>query len=847
VERHQVAEVRGTADANGGFDFTLEAPAYLVGTAKETADFTLEASVQDQAGQTEQVTQDLTVAQQAILLEAVPESGQLRPGIDNIVYILTSYPDGSPAAATVQVTFAGKQQEVTSGEYGVAELRIRPGQGQKAIQISARDANGRTGSKSLDLEASAGADQVLLRPDRPAYRVGETMHLEAFAAGRTRTAYLDVVKERQTVLMQAHDLQNGRAAFDIEVTADMVGTLELNAYHVQADGSLVRDTRVVVVNAPVDIQVSMSTDKETYRPGEVAKLAFQLSRQGQPVQGALGLSIVDESVFSVEEQDPGFARTIFLLEAELLKPRYQIKDTIQPLLTEPQPGQPVPTPNPQQVASAQAALAAAPVLEFALRINSLAEKLAQAVKQQVGELSRVGSWLLLLLTGLPLALMRLVYVWLERRSLLDKVGERFGNILLVLFLGSIVILPLAAFIVYRLYVELGLAAVVLFVLAWLACLAVLALDAARRRDEPVQFVAVLLLLWAVMYALLVYATVKGGRADPSLVLFMVVGGLIGLAGVCLLGLGLGQEGIQHGAWAANALAILTIPTLALLTTTPSLARSPLASLLDLRAACTSPLGLLTGCATAMKAPMATPAPPLMTKDQGTGVVAAAALEAPRLRQYFPETLYWNPEAISDESGRISLEVPLADSITTWRLSAQSSTAQGELGGLTAGLRVFQDFFVDLDLPVALTQNDEIAVPVSVFNYLAEGQTVRLELKLEGWFDLLDAPSKTLDIGPNDVTAVYFRIRAQQFGRQKLTVTAWGERMSDAIARDVRVLPDGKQMLKTASGWLRDGTTGMVRIPANAIPGTVKLTVKMYPGLFSQVVEGLDALLRLPYG
>jgi uncharacterized protein YfaS (alpha-2-macroglobulin family) len=190
---------------------------------------------------------------------------------------------------------------------------------------------------------------------------------------------------------------------------------------------------------------------------------------------------------------------------------------------------------------------------------------------------------------------------------------------------------------------------------------------------------------------------------------------------------------------------------------------------------------------------------------------------------------------------------MADSITTWRLSAQASTAQGELGGLTAELRVFQDFFVDLDLPVALTQGDEIAVPVSVFNYLAEPQEVRLELKQEPWFELLDEPSKTLTIGPNDVTAVHFRIRALEFGRQRLEVTAWGQAMNDAIAREVRVLPNGKEIRRTDSNWLRDGTRGTVRIPAGAIPGTQRIEVKVYPGALSQVIEGIDGLLRMPFG
>ena len=37
------------------------------------------------------------------------------------------------------------------------------------------------------------------------------------------------------------------------------------------------------------------------------------------------------------------------------------------------------------------------------------------------------------------------------------------------------------------------------------------------------------------------------------------------------------------------------------------------------------------------------------------------------------------------------------------------------------------------------------------------------------------------------------------------------------------------------------------IPAEAIPGTQSLTVKIYPGVLSQVVEGLDSILRMPYG
>src|SRR5262249_16306942 len=89
----------------------------------------------------------------------------------------------------------------------------------------------------------------------------------------------------------------------------------------------------------------------------------------------------------------------------------------------------------------------------------------------------------------------------------------------------------------------------------------------------------------------------------------------------------------------------------------------------------------------------------------------------RVRELFPETMLWRPALITDAEGVAKLPIDFADSITTWRLTASASSRGGLLGGVEAPLKVFQDFFVDLDLPVALTQNDEVAFPVAVYNYL----------------------------------------------------------------------------------------------------------------------------------
>jgi CD109 antigen len=242
------------------------------------------------------------------------------------------------------------------------------------------------------------------------------------------------------------------------------------------------------------------------------------------------------------------------------------------------------------------------------------------------------------------------------------------------------------------------------------------------------------------------------------------------------------------------------------------------------------------------------AAPTPASDAATGEEPpTAGEEAPRLRQYFPETLYWAPEVVTDADGFVSLEIPMADSITTWRLTALASSQDGQLGFTTQGVRVFQDFFVDIDLPVALTQDDEISIPVGVFNYLPEAQEVRLEVQEEDWFELLGEGEQTLTIQSNDIEVVYFPIRVLDFGRQGFQVTAWGEMMSDAIRREVTVVPNGKEFRLTESDWLREDKEIKLEIPAEAVPDTPYVEVKIYPGVMAQAVEGLEKILRMPHG
>jgi hypothetical protein len=220
---------------------------------------------------------------------------------------------------------------------------------------------------------------------------------------------------------------------------------------------------------------------------------------------------------------------------------------------------------------------------------------------------------------------------------------------------------------------------------------------------------------------------------------------------------------------------------------------------------------------------------------------------PRVREFFPETLLWQPQLITDADGKAKLSIDLADSITTWRLSASAVAADGRLGAVQLPLKVFQPFFVDLNLPVSLTRGDSVSVPVVVYNYLDKPQTVTLKLETGTWFNLEGDTERKLDLKPNEVRSLRYPIRVQEVGEHTLQVTALGSGVGDAIKRTIEVVPDGRRIEVAHSGMLDQPAVVNLDMPATAIAGSARAIVKIYPSVFSQLVEGLENIFQMPSG
>ncbi|MBZ5549088.1 MAG: hypothetical protein LAO22_14205 [Acidobacteriia bacterium] len=132
-------------------------------------------------------------------------------------------------------------------------------------------------------------------------------------------------------------------------------------------------------------------------------------------------------------------------------------------------------------------------------------------------------------------------------------------------------------------------------------------------------------------------------------------------------------------------------------------------------------------------------------------------------------------------------------------------------------------------------------------------TARWERPLEAdnWFSLIDdVAEKSMTVESSRVGGSQFTLEAKRIGKFKLTLSA---RMkgradrADIVVREIEVIPNGREQNLVFNGRLENTVQHEVSFPATSIPDASKIFVRLYPGPMSQVVEGMDSILRMPGG
>jgi hypothetical protein len=905
----------GKTDAVGHAKFEIKLPDSFVGQplAQGNALVKLEVKITDTADHTETINKTYPVSDQPVRVSLIPEGGRLVPGMENRIFAAAIYPDGSPAKCNINVwtgqaakgkPFAAlktndaglaefqiqpKQEEFRAGDWATRQVEMLGGQnvtigGQRSLFdlfAEAKDANGNAAKTTVALTSEPFGENLLLRLDKAIYKGGETLKADIHATAGLPTVYLDFVRGGQVLLTKWLDVKEGKAAYKLDLPPSIFGTLEVHAYQMLATGEIIRDSRVVYVNPSSDLKIDVKANKDVYLPGEQGTIRFTVTdAKGKPTAAALGVLIVDEAVYALQDMQPGLEKVFFTLQEELLKPQaqavYKPGEPIDQIVREP-----ILTDAKQQIAEVlltsikpkpPAEWTVDPAIERRRKMDNQLAQIGMALYQHaftkpfMVQDKETKKW------SFTADLLKEVIQekLLDANALTDPVGGK-------LTLESLAKLD-KEFTAERLAraVSLGHMQQLHWPVVWMSnnnqakwlkdgkwtlpesiladAVKAHGLDASYLKDA-----------WGNSFRM-IKRDKKRDNSD-GVTQFdsydLVSAGPDGKFGT---GDDITLPSTQH--WQAIRLFWMDEDAREI-NQAQGQVWNRRRDLLQLGAEQFDRFEMmkdgnfargakgLGGGALPMAGAGGFPQGRPMegkddkAKDGGGGPQGGSGHGPPamRLREYFPETLFWQPALITDDQGVAVLPLNFADSITTWRMTASASSRGGSLGGTTLPLRVFQDFFVDLDLPLNLTQNDEVAFPVAVYNYLKEPQTVKLDLQPDAWFELADKDgyTRSLDLKPGEVTSVKFRIKAKRIGNFPLLVKAQGSKMSDAIKRGIDVAPDGRKIDQVVSDRLNGKATQSIVIPDNAIPDASKLFVKIYPGVFSQILEGTEGMIRLPGG
>ncbi|CAG2106848.1 unnamed protein product, partial [Medioppia subpectinata] len=236
-------------------------------------------------------------------------------------------------------------------------------------------------------------------------------------------------------------------------------------------------------------------------------------------------------------------------------------------------------------------------------------------------------------------------------------------------------------------------------------------------------------------------------------------------------------------------------------------------------------------------------------------------------------------------GSAAFTKPIPDTITSWFISAFAMDNETGLGiaAKSAKVTVFRPFFIKLSLPYSIIRGESVALKAIVFNYMnKEIETEVVMNNKKGEFEFTDTGNelhgrstrsvdgqsgtemrKKIKIPANDGVSVEYVITPKTVGYIDIQLTATTSAgAGDSVLDKLVVKPEGQTQYfnKALLVDLRpdaNATAGAAKpsvkknmsisMPANAVPGSERVSVSAIGDIMGPAVNNLDDLLRMPYG
>ena len=184
---------------------------------------------------------------------------------------------------------------------------------------------------------------------------------------------------------------------------------------------------------------------------------------------------------------------------------------------------------------------------------------------------------------------------------------------------------------------------------------------------------------------------------------------------------------------------------------------------------------------------------------------------------------------STKNGSASWTFTLPSAIATWKVEATGHTKELNGAYVEREFVVKRDFYVEVDMPVRICQDDELTFTVNVFNFL--GRPVDVEVGIIGdWLLVFDGNQKELTVDARDVGSVSYDVKITGTLEQNLTVAAAESTgLADALKVYVNIVPNGALKTEHITGCVEDSVAHTVRFLPEHLEGSEKAVLRVAAG------------------
>jgi len=223
---------------------------------------------------------------------------------------------------------------------------------------------------------------------------------------------------------------------------------------------------------------------------------------------------------------------------------------------------------------------------------------------------------------------------------------------------------------------------------------------------------------------------------------------------------------------------------------------------------------------------------------------------PNDRVDFAETLYWNAGVKTDaNTGTGTISFATSDAVTSFRVFADAFAGDGSLGSASSTIESVQPFYVEIKMPLEVTQGDEMQLPVTLVNGTKDAK-LSSGLSPSAPKGIRFGPIKPSTVNPGERMRQLLYVGVDDIaGDFDVSIGAGSEDYTDKVTRKLRVVPRGFP-IEFARGGLA-GPDGMVsydiEIPADLVVSSVKSDLALYPTPLANMTQALEALIQSPSG